>query len=52
LPGVQWIRCLLRELKKRAPIDLLVYTRPEFERFVAAESTFFRKILREGVKLS
>lgn len=43
---------ILRELEKRVPIDLLVYTRPEFERFIAAESAFSKKILREGVELS
>jgi predicted nucleotidyltransferase len=43
---------LLRDLEKRVPIDLLVYTRPEFEHFVAGKSAFSKKILQEGVELS
>jgi len=42
----------IREIEKRHPIDLLVYTRPEFEAIKAANSLFVRRILREGVELS
>ena len=42
----------IRDLEKRYPIDLLVYTRPEFEKIKEANSLFVRRILREGVELS
>jgi len=33
-------------------IDLLVYTRPEFEKIKASDSIFIRRVLREGIELS
>jgi len=42
----------IRGIEKRYPIDLLVYTRPEFEMMKTSGSQFFRRILREGVELS
>ena len=42
----------IREIDKRHPIDLLVYTRPEFEMIKASDSLFVRRVLREGIELS
>ncbi len=42
----------IREIEKRYPIDLLVYTRPEFEKIKASGSIFIRRVLREGIELS
>ncbi len=40
------------EAGPHSDIDLLVYTRPEFEKIKEANSLFVRRILREGVELS
>jgi len=42
----------IREIEKRYPIDLLVYTRPEFEKIKTSGSLFVRRVLREGIELS
>jgi len=42
----------IREIEKKHPIDLLVYTRPEFEKIKASGSIFVRRVLREGIELS
>lgn len=42
----------IRDIEKKHPIDLLVYTRPEFERLKASGSLFVRRILREGISLT
>jgi len=42
----------IRQIEKTHPIDLLVYTRPEFERLKASNSLFVRRILSEGIRLS
>ena len=39
---------LLREIEREIPIDLIVYTKSEFERFVQLGSLFSKKILKEG----
>lgn len=41
----------LRDLKKRFPIDLIVYTRPMYERFVELKSNFSKEILSKGINL-
>jgi len=41
----------IRDIEKRHPIDLLVYTRPEFEMLKASGSLFVRRMLREGIDL-
>ncbi|MCP4268626.1 MAG: nucleotidyltransferase domain-containing protein [Candidatus Brocadiaceae bacterium] len=38
----------IRPIEKDIPIDLLVYTKSEFEKFVELGSLFSRKILSEG----
>lgn len=42
----------IRDIEKKHPIDLLVYTKPEFEKLQASGSLFIRRVLREGVELS
>jgi predicted nucleotidyltransferase len=42
----------IRPIEKEVPIDLVVYTKPEFERFVELDSMFSRKVLRQGKELS
>ncbi len=42
----------IRPIEKDIPIDLLVYTKSEFERFIELGSLFSRKILSEGRELS
>ncbi len=41
----------LRELKKKYPIDLLVYTIDEWEELKVSGSSFFNKIIQEGVSI-
>ncbi len=41
----------IRPIEKDIPIDLLVYTKSEFEMFVELDSLFSRKILSEGREL-
>jgi predicted nucleotidyltransferase len=42
----------IRELEKQHPIDLLVYTKPEFAMIVSGGSLFMRRILREAIQLA
>ena len=42
----------IRSIEEDVPIDLLVYTKPEFEKFVELDSLFSRKILSDGRVLS
>jgi predicted nucleotidyltransferase len=39
----------LRELRRKYPMDILVYTKDEWEVLKASESSFIEKIEREGV---
>lgn len=41
----------LRDIERKIPIDLLVYTKPEFEHFVASRSGFSQQVLSEAVIL-
>ncbi len=43
-------RCL-RDIERKIPIDLLVYTRPEFDAFIQIGSMFSKKILKEGKEI-
>jgi len=43
-------RCL-RDIERKIPIDLLVYTKPEFDTFIQIGSMFSRKILKEGKEI-
>jgi uncharacterized protein len=41
----------LRELRKKVPVDLLVYTRDEWTMLKNSGSSFIRRIEKEGVRL-
>jgi predicted nucleotidyltransferase len=41
----------IRDLKKKIPIDLVVYTKAMYERFIELGSSFSREILSKGVNL-
>ncbi len=41
----------IRPIEKDVPIDLVVYTKPEFEKFVELDSMFSRKVLHRGKEL-
>ncbi len=41
----------LRDLKKEYPIDLIVYTKPEFNKFISMKSIFSKRIMSEGKNL-
>lgn len=45
------VSSILRDLKRKFPIDLIVYTRSMYERFVELKSSFSKEILSEGVNL-
>ena len=38
----------LRHIEREIPIDLIVYTKSEFERFAQLDSQFSKKVLKEG----
>jgi len=41
----------LRELKKKYPIDILVYTKDEWDELKASENSFVQKIEKDGVAI-
>lgn len=41
----------LRDIERKVPIDLLVYTKPEFDRFIQMGSMFSKKIIEEGIEI-
>lgn len=41
----------IRDLKKRFPIDLIVYTRPMYEKLIELGSNFIKEITSKGVNL-
>ena len=42
---------IIYETAKKVPIDLLVYSKPMFEKFKELDSSFSREILTKGKKL-
>jgi hypothetical protein len=42
------VSSVLREIKKRIPIDLIVHTRPMHEEFIRQGSMFAREIAERG----
>ena len=42
----------IRDIEKHHPIDLLVYTKPEFEMITSSGSVFMRSILKEAIQLA
>lgn len=45
------VSSVLRDLKRRLPIDLIVYTMPMYERFVQLKSSFSKEVLSRGINL-
>lgn len=41
----------IRELKRKFPIDLIVYTKPMYEKTMELGSSFSKKIFSDGVRL-
>ena len=41
----------LRNLKKKYPMDVLVYTKEEWEELRASETSFIRKIEKDGIAI-
>jgi len=42
------VSCLLREIKKRMPIDLVVHTKPMHEEFIRQGGMFAKEIMERG----
>jgi len=42
---------LLRNVRRKAPVDLIVHTQPMHRKFIEMNSLFARKILEEGIVL-
>ena len=40
---------VLRDIRKRVPVDLLVHTQPMHARFIEMDSLFAREVLGEGI---
>jgi predicted nucleotidyltransferase len=41
----------IRELKRKFPIDLIVYTKPMYEKMVELKSSFLKDVLSRGINL-
>jgi len=41
----------VEDMRQYVPMDLLVFTRPMFEKFIALDSMFSREILKRGITL-
>jgi len=44
----QRVACLLRDVERDVPIDLIVHTRPMHQEFLDRNSMFARKVARQG----
>jgi len=42
---------LLRNVRRKVPIDLIVHTRPMYARFIEMDSLFAREVLKKGIVL-
>ncbi|RLD68815.1 MAG: nucleotidyltransferase domain-containing protein [Bacteroidetes bacterium] len=45
------IKRIIRETAKKVPIDLLIYSKPMFKKFIELDSSFSKEILTNGKKL-
>jgi len=45
------VSTVLRDIKKRIPIDLIVHTRPMYEKFIKLGSIFSKEVTKRGVVL-
>lgn len=52
LENKKTVSILLRELRKKIPIDLLVYTKDEWAALKKSGSSFIQQIEREGIRLA
>jgi predicted nucleotidyltransferase len=52
LENKKFVSMLLRELRKKIPIDLLVYTKDEWAALKKSGSSFIQQIEREGIRLA
>ncbi len=41
----------IRDIARKVPIDLLVYTKPMYQKFIELQSSFAREILSNGIVL-
>lgn len=42
---------LLRDVRRKAPVDLIVHTQPMHRKFIEMNSLFARKVMEEGIVL-
>lgn len=45
------VKKLIRKTAKKVPVDLLIYSKPMFEKFKKLESSFSKEILKNGKKI-
>jgi hypothetical protein len=41
----------IREIRKRFPIDLIVYTKSMYEKALSLDNTFIKEISKKGISL-
>jgi predicted nucleotidyltransferase len=41
----------IRDLKRKFPIDLIVYTKPMYEKMVDLKSSFLKEVLSKGINI-
>jgi uncharacterized protein len=41
----------IKDIRRRIPVDLIVYTKPMFKKFISQESLFSKEILEKGIIL-
>lgn len=45
------IKKMIREISKKVPVDLLIYSKPMFKNFIELDSSFSKEILTKGKRL-
>lgn len=45
------VSTVIRDLKRKFPIDLIVYTKPMYEKSIELESSFSKEISSKGIRL-
>ena len=45
------VKKIIRDIAKKAPVDLLIYSKPMYQEFLELESSFSKEILTNGKKL-
>ncbi|SLM30770.1 conserved hypothetical protein [Desulfamplus magnetovallimortis] len=46
-----WVKEFLKPLNNKVPMDIIVYTKPEWSNFMKADNSFTREVLEKGVVL-